>query len=998
MPTAFDVPASPTYGTPQEPRKAQGQQDYSDRYESVPGADNLVYMPSPADQQVIALVMNRFQQASDKRRPHEIRWVNSYLMWRASSGDAWKYWNGTAIVSMQDASQSYSAWAAHNVLRSPGKKQIARIKQAKVDVSVSPQTSRTSDVMAAREARSVLAHCDAVTDTERQDQEVYERAVGVCPMYKKQYFDPSAMVPIPILEDPEDPESEIVNVVDKPDGEICQKVVSSFELYFDPRAQKMEESGWVLHVIRQPLEWLRANFGYGKYVKGDGGQGSPNAYLRDILDIVKLDFQKVPVEIESANLIEMWEKPSPAYPKGRYIFVSNGVLLYTGDWPYTFMKEYPFSQFVCEPGLETIYGDSGIYYAIDPQMNRNRALNKVVNHERNGDGKLILDERTELRSNAFQSGQMNEAVYYMPPMESTNWSKPEWIQSPPLDPNSYELMRICDSDIATIMDVNAASAGQVPNGVTAARAIEALQASDLTGTALLVGQAQAYKHREAENLLALARQFYSGPRLLSIRDTSPKDTKKANEVAANGGFPLLPPEVQMMMHQAKMQALQGTGATPEALQQMMQAGQGQPSMQGGMPLQAPQMPAQGPQYGNGTESPGSDPEGLGQGDDVQSEGGNLFDSSTKSERDKLDAPGAQAMAFKHLSEGRIEISSSTSAVKTPQERIRLITEMNAAGMFKPEQIPFTIAFLSQLDFQEVDKLRTDLIAALQKWLEIQQQIEQAKKATQPEQAPPDPIAIAQAEQQIKTQGEIAKVQATSQADIQKSRIESQARAQGDAAKYQVEAQAKIAQIQAETQQKMILAEQAHKYKLEEIALTAELAMKSALTTQAQGALVQEHVAENAHERERAATGEDAAREDERTAEERQHTEQQTEAERAHADEQAEIQRQHEQEQSEAERTQAETDSETAAFDAQNVERVKQGKAPLKTRPSRKKQSEAKEKDSGESGKGDTPPVVVVTPPTPDVQVVPPSASVDSEPDLYDNFERDESAEPAPPLS
>lgn len=477
------------------------------------------YLPTEEEKNDIALANSRFEQAASARRYHEGRWFESLAMYNDEHYLAWT--SSTGRLRDVRPKNSTRLWSKNNKLRPLANKLHARGIAGKIEASVSPLTGLPTDIAAARQARSGLAHLDRLHDDESQIRDMALECMVFAPVYRLHYFDPKKTVTIPDGFDAQT--GQFTGVEDAEVGEIVREVRSSIFLYFDPKAKHPYEAGWVIDADVRSLEWIQETHPeLGKHVVADASEG-PGGMIENMLATVSNDMPRPGTETGAKCAVykRMFELPTLRYEKGRYMVVAGGVLLVDREFPSQELakkRRLPYSYLPYRKGIGTLYGDNALFVGIEAQRNRNRAQTYEVNRLRRGDGIILLPWNSEVKPDAFKSGEPDTVVPFKG--EVQGGGKPEYMQFSPLDPSVPNIIDRMDHDLGEMLEVSDLSAsGTPPPGVTAAVAFEALLDADKTGAAIFASNLKQFVIRSAEIDIDLMRENYMEPRLVFIQDS-----------------------------------------------------------------------------------------------------------------------------------------------------------------------------------------------------------------------------------------------------------------------------------------------------------------------------------------------------------------------------------------------------------------------------------------------------------------------------------------------
>lgn len=667
--------------------------------------------PTQTEEQIktVALVEERAREASLDQRPYVGRGMLSLAFY---NGEQYGYYKSATheLVDSRDLTNGERVYGVHNKLRPVASHLTARAMSSEVAAVFRPKTGRPDDIAGTRQMRAIWAHVQKANDWESLHTRLHENTIIVGTPYVQTTYDTSLWVEIPELVPGTDPANpEIANVHDAKLGDISLDFVSFSELLIDPKARTLKEADWVIFEKRRSLSYIRSKWPKtGRWVEGDP---TPNI-AETLRDGATLSYPNRTGKSASKTAIvrTVWELPTGVglsndeaeeqglYPKGRYIVVAGGRELESEDYLYPEMAKqriFPFCPFPYRNGIETPYGDNALYPVVDPQRDYNRAWNKIGEHAKRGDGKILADRGCELDPKAFRAEARDEVIYYTkqdPRFTMIEHDKPDFIELPPLDAVISESLQISDSDIKAISSVNDPSLG-TNKGDLSGTAINALQDGDQSEGILYKDNDRRGVSEVARNVGILAKQFYieNEARMVYVQDTAP----------INQPAPVFPSQTP--------QSPQGAPGQPMA---------GQP----------------GPQAG-----PVPDP------------------------HDAADAPTMQAMIFNKIGRGRWTVETTAEASMSPSAKRQMLMQLMTGGAFTPQQMPATMVLLREFGLLSSDETMDDLKNALQLMMQ---------SITPPQQPPPpDPLAMLQIEQHLKSMSERMKIQEQAQADIQKMQAE-----------------------------------------------------------------------------------------------------------------------------------------------------------------------------------------------------------------------------------
>lgn len=694
--------------------------------DSEQSADSLnIETPSPSehDKAICSLLQSRMRAAADARREHEDRYREGMAFYL---GNQWCEWNGGVYNDLRRSTTDAPdrIYSVRNRIEFYADQLINRYLASSVSISVAPFSRRPADKASASQARSLNYHFDILLQEELSFLHDLRQVIACGPVFRYTYYDPNAVVPVPLFADDSD---EIIDIEDAPAGEICEETISWEDIYPDPKGKyDLDECDWLIFARRRSLSYIRGKWPEkGWLVRAESS--SIHDETKQRLEEVEGDTQSThgsETARQYATVLTQWEQPSPGFPNGRYIVKAGEVILEEMDWPYTEMKhptrsgrfEYPFTMLVYKPGFGALWGDNMVTTLKGAQRSVNRIRSKIDEHTRRGDGKLLVPEGSNVAVSSFRSETRDEKIPYTITTQNLG-AKPEYIQLPGLDPANSELLDREEQFMEQASNIPPVSQGREPYAGAPFAAIQALQDAANQSAQVFNTLVKGYKLAIARKRLALAKQFYDFARFVYVQDTANEASVAAqmgammeNGEQEHGGIPpevlaLLPPEVAAAL-----------------------------SENGGMDKGAGAMPGQ----------PSFDME------------------------DEWESARTTAMAFDDFAKGRYTLTATLTPPKSPTARVAMILDMAKSGMFLPEALPVTIVMLQAMEIQESDKLTRDLLAVLQGMQKRQERMLMA-----PEQARAD--VQAQAEQErMAVEGERQQMEMTARSQEERDKQAAQA--------------------------------------------------------------------------------------------------------------------------------------------------------------------------------------------------------------------------------
>lgn len=475
---------------------------------------------------LVDLVEQRWRDAANHRRPVEREWVLSVAQFE---GRQWLGWDDAThrAVNLMDEDE-VDRYVTTALIAPLIKKTVAMVTQTRPDATTAPSSDSDRDRAAASEGRVITGHLSRLYGGDQQTQDVCLWA-AICGLgYVKHYWDPKAEADIPIF----GPDGSIVGKRSAPIGEECEEVYSPFQLYIDPVAKRWDRAGWLIDCSVHELSWFQERYGKrGQMVEPDqrdAFDGYVTGYMTNAYGGASQlsDWFTGKSNRKAAVCLEMWEKPSPRYPKGRYVVVAGKRLLYSGDWPLE-MKDFPYSRLVCQEAPSHPYGMGIVKDLASLQIALNRAVSRIVERVEQDKLTVLLPKGIEVGADAYESdiddGRNVRKIYYDP---TSGGAPPTYQQAPGVTGDTWrliDLLWLYMQHVAGIHDVNM---GGTPTGITAGISIELLQQGDRSQNSSFTTNIEQYAVRRDETRISLYAQYAAPflPRMMGLDDSGNPQT------------------------------------------------------------------------------------------------------------------------------------------------------------------------------------------------------------------------------------------------------------------------------------------------------------------------------------------------------------------------------------------------------------------------------------------------------------------------------------------
>ncbi|HKS74955.1 MAG TPA: hypothetical protein VJQ82_17240 [Terriglobales bacterium] len=474
----------------------------------------LQRIPPENEQAVVEDVQDWYKKAQMSRMLLEWDWLLSrgfYL------GHQWMDFNpGTAAIEPLFDHASLEERASHttvNLIEESMELVCAAVTQNRPDVSFSGLTSREIDQAAAKEARAINDHCDREFCDEQQLRDMVNNALTSTTCFLYQYWDPDKKEWVPTF----DNQGNITGMKKLPVGGIREEIVPCWYIYPDPKAKSWAHCGRLCHVlIRDQNELIDE---YGDVAKGvePDTYSTPAGFIESRLDWLNRDFgQSTFNTIKNAvTVYSVWDRPgySKRFPKGRHIVVAGNKVLRYEEWPYD-DDQFPFLPLGFLNVDHTLWARNNVSKVRDLQIKYNRVYSRIMNRLQNDKLTLLMQRGAESGPDAYEGDEQKEVIYY-----NLGAQQPAFQAPPPINPEWFTYLAAIKTDLQEMTGARDVSRGIIPNGVTAAQAIQMLQAANASQLSGFLGNIERWVECRAQRRGDLYAQFARGiPQLMGINE------------------------------------------------------------------------------------------------------------------------------------------------------------------------------------------------------------------------------------------------------------------------------------------------------------------------------------------------------------------------------------------------------------------------------------------------------------------------------------------------
>ena len=301
------------------------------------------------------------------------------------------------------------------------------------------------------------------------------------------------------------------------EGGVCIAAVPPFEIYpEDLSCERVEDQPSIIHARAMPVAEISERYGIKAAPEKAEFPLAPYAAASNFAG--GLGRGGLPVREDCAVVIEYYEKPTRAYPKGRFLAVAGGRLAYEGELPYcngeAGERGYPFAKQCALEFSGAFFGGS----IIDRMIPVQRAFNAVKNrkHEflnRLTAGVLAVEDGSVDTEELIEEGlPPGKVLVYRQGAPAPKMLAPDSLPSE----FQQEEERLLDEFILVSGVSELSSTTQNRTHVTSATGLQLLIELDDTRLAVTTDSIRRAVKKVGRQVLRLMRQFAGKRRLMRM--------------------------------------------------------------------------------------------------------------------------------------------------------------------------------------------------------------------------------------------------------------------------------------------------------------------------------------------------------------------------------------------------------------------------------------------------------------------------------------------------
>ena len=463
-------------------------------------------------EELVKWISENKQRERNRNRPVFAEWINIIAAFHnrpdLQVDDDYRRLNRLTAEQKKDLEEIAVNWVQPHIRTA-----AAHLQKSRPALSVVPVTTDDKDVQAARVGdRFIKAEWESQQmPIKRIEKSIWMIATGTGIWHV--YFDPS-----------QGPVNQGV-----PIGQIMTETVNPFKIVFEPNRTDYRKCRWAIMTQRLPIDEIIEKYGdsysqlnNGKDLTLSGNEHSQkdcNFGNTDAFDIFETNYSAMMGidrttidDGEWADIDTLYYLPTKQYPEGMYVITCESKILYSGPYPYPFLDYLPFCIFREIPSPWRFYGEGSASHVMRAQENYiylRKMERRIIRNFANP--KWLLPKGLRINKEKLIDERERFISY-----DSKNGQHPELISGANPPQTLANAMERARDEGMRASGLNEASMGQAPQGITAGRALLALQEQDATRLGITVELNEREYSRWGTLVLQMAKHFYHEERKYHI--------------------------------------------------------------------------------------------------------------------------------------------------------------------------------------------------------------------------------------------------------------------------------------------------------------------------------------------------------------------------------------------------------------------------------------------------------------------------------------------------
>ena len=351
---------------------------------------------------------------------------------------------------------------------------VSRLSVAYPGIAVYPSSPSQEDILKAQSSEQALRYVWAQQDIVSKFQEVSEWLITCGNAGLHTYYDPSKQ-------------------------EVCIKVVSPYDIFYERYAMTEEESSFV--AIRSFVNKEQAKAAYPEYA------GIIEKAPQAVRDYSALN-QGDPLPKDT---IDIWDFYTT---DGEHGIVIDKEYVYKGK----ILEGYKPLQLIRYTQVPSVlWGWGMVAPLIDLQTQYNRTRNQIIkNTELMANPKWMIPKTAGVNAQSI-TDRPGEKVYYNPA-----GGAPAVVPMPAMPPYVMESAMALQNEMFDISGVHSVTLGKRAVGISSGKAIESMSALDASQLQLTQNNIEKATRIMAKNILILMKEYYTEPKWMRMMDGTGK--------------------------------------------------------------------------------------------------------------------------------------------------------------------------------------------------------------------------------------------------------------------------------------------------------------------------------------------------------------------------------------------------------------------------------------------------------------------------------------------
>lgn len=481
------------------------------------------YRPTDQETDLVQIVDKRYRLAEMAKEPYYGVWALCLAFYK---GDQYRKWEPITRQLLPVDAMQVPEWRERvidNQITLLVQTAAAKWNRAKHVTRCLPNDPRDQeDVAAAETGTKALRHLDRVTHRNRKRRQLETQRAIYGMAFLSPYWDSQRKAEVALV----DPQTGAIRGKEAYVGEADFELLNVWEVAPQP-AESWDRVTWCVKAKWRTLEWLVEAYGDRGLLVTPETPGGELFGKRSTLDFRGI-FNKVHGESEGdqndrepgALLKEYYSQPSRHYPRGRYLVVANGVLLWQSDLPHP-KQRFPVIPVMCQYVPDSLWARG----VVEDQLGQQILLNKLEGRIQENINLTAWPKALSAKGSLVE--HPDEPTWSNEPGEHIVWDskggqnpEPKYLTPPSMPGYAADMPELIKQRMQTSAGLNQASLGEMPSGVSSGIAIDLQQKADDTRMALAAeDSADAYKDLD-QQLLEMVQAWYTVPRVIRVMGKS----------------------------------------------------------------------------------------------------------------------------------------------------------------------------------------------------------------------------------------------------------------------------------------------------------------------------------------------------------------------------------------------------------------------------------------------------------------------------------------------